>query len=31
MDLARIDREADPLEDRLAVNGGVQVIDFEHI
>jgi hypothetical protein len=30
MDLARRDREVDPLEDRLAVHGHVQVADLEH-
>jgi hypothetical protein len=30
VDLARIDGQADPLEDRLAIDGGVQVFNSEH-
>ena len=30
MDLARLDRQVDALEDLLAVDRGVQVLDFEH-
>ncbi|GEM72662.1 hypothetical protein SAQ01S_24280 [Sphingomonas aquatilis NBRC 16722] len=30
MDLARVDGEAEALEDRLAVDLGVEVFDFQH-
>ena len=30
MDLARIERESEALEDRLVASNGVEVIDLEH-
>ena len=30
MDLARVDREREALEDRLTADGGVEVMDLEH-